>query len=379
MKRYIHVLCALLMSTLLYTSCLSSDSDDDDLTVYDDMAIKAFSLTTVNRYIHTTSKSGGDSIYKKALVTKPSFTIDQTQYKIYNTDSLPKDCDLKHVLVSITGTTYSGAIYIKNVDSDTIQIYSSSDSIDFSQTREIRVFNNNYEKYRTYEVKINQHQVETNTILWEKMAAGTFPENEAEEHLKQAAAEAGLGDFIGTGTKEAYAFSKDRQQIMVSNDDGATWTPDSIDGDLSLLPTGDFAFASYPLVTNEDTDYQLLVGNLEGGDKYCIVWRKVAEYAEGSMPSKWVVIPTEDYNNYYLPATTGYNLVYFHGRVLAISADGIRYSRDGGITWQTSDGYALPSSDLGGFSHIKAATDAEGTLWFKDLDTEEVWRGVLVE
>lgn len=378
MKRYIYALCVVLQSMLLYTSCLSSDSSSD-ITVYDDMAIKSFSLTTVNRYIHTTSKSGGDSIYKKTLTTKPTFTIDQTLHRIYNTDSLPKDCDLQHVLVSIAGTTYSGSIYIKSAISDTLTAYSSSDSIDFSQTREIRVYNNTLQTYRAYEVTLNQHQVETDKILWEKAPSETFPAEDVTEPLKQYAADAGLGDFIGAGRQEAYAFNKDRTQIMVSKDYGVTWEADTMDGDPSLLPTGEFSFVSYPFASNEDTDYQLLIGSLAEGEEYCSVWRKVAEFAEDSEACKWVNIPVEGYNRYYLPNVSGYSLVYFHGLVLAISPSDIRYSRDGGITWQNSDNYVLPTGDDGAAHHFQAVTDDEDVLWLKDLDTEDVWRGILVE
>lgn len=379
MKRYISALCVLLSGMLLYTSCLKSDNDSYDVTVYDDMAITGFSLSTVNRYIHTTSKSGSDSIYKKTLTSTslPTFTIDQTLNKIYNTDSLPKDCDLKHVLATISSSTYSGDIVLKTIVGDTLYTYSSSDSIDFTQSREIRVYNNSLQKYRSYEVAINQHKVETNKILWEQMSTQDYPADETTGKWEKIVADAGLGTFIGTGTKEAYAFNADRTKIMVSKDEGVTWVPDSIDGGGLLLPTGNIAFVSYPFASNDDTDYQLLVGNFSEGETYCSVWRKVAEYAAGSQPCKWVNIPVEGYNPYALPASSDYCLVYFHGQVLAISPSDIRYCLDGGITWRTSDKFALPADT--NFSDVEATTDAEGALWLRDNDTNTVWRGILVE
>ena len=377
MKRYIFVLCITLLSVLLYTSCLGSDNYEAN--TYDDMAITGFSLSTVNRYIHTTSKSGGDSVYKKVLKPTPTFTIDQSQYKIYNTDSLPKDCDLKHVLATISGSTYSGNIYIKSIASDTLYLYSSSDSIDFSQTREIRVYNNTLEKFRTYEVTLNQHQVETGTILWEKMPAESYPVDTEKERWEQiVAANTNLKSFIGAGTKEAYAFSQDGR-IMVTKDEGATWAPDSLDDDMSLLPRQSIAFVSYPFAPNEETDYQLLAGIIDEGEVISVVWRKIAEYSEGSQACKWVCLPYEEYNNYYLPAMTGLSLVHFHNYVLAIDSNNIYASRDGGITWRTSDMFPLPDNGKDYFYHVEAMTDAEGALWFKDLDTNNVWRGILVE
>lgn len=377
MKRYFFVLCITLSSVLLYTSCLGSDNYEAN--TYDDMAITGFSLSTVNRYIHTTSKSGGDSVYKKVLKPTPTFTIDQSQYKIYNTDSLPKDCDLKHVLATISGSTYSGNIYLKSIASDTLFLYSSSDSIDFSQTREIRVYNNTLEKFRTYEVTLNQHLVETGTILWEKMPAESYPVDTEKERWEQiVAANTNLKSFIGAGTKEAYAFSQDGR-IMVTKDEGATWAPDSLDDDMSLLPRQSIAFVSCPFAPNEETDYQLLAGIIEEGEVISVVWRKIAEYSEGSQACKWVYLPYKSYNKYYLPATPNLSLVYFHGYVLAIGTDTIRYSQDGGITWHTSDQFTLPHGSEDLYFNTEAVTDSEGALWFKINETNEVWRGILVE
>ena len=377
MKRYIYALSIALVSAVLYTSCLGSDSTTE-VTVYDDMAITGFSLSKVNRYIHTTSKSGADSVYKKVMEKFPTFTIDQKQYKIYNTDSLPKDCDIKHILADISSSSYSGSILIKGISSDTLWIYSSTDSVDFSKTREIRVYNNTMEKYRAYEVTILQHQVETNQILWEKMPAEDYPGDEIREKWEEIVAEADLGPFIGVGTKEAYALSKDGTQIMVSRDEGATWEPDIIDGDAALLPKEQIAFVSFPFAPNDETDYQLMVGAMEEGEIACSVWRKIAEYADGSATSKWVNLPVESYNRYFLPATDSYSLVYFHDYILAISSNDIYASRDGGIVWRTSE-FQLPKDGDNFFYHVEAVTDDEGALWFKDLDTNNVWRGVLVD
>ena len=79
------MLCFLTLGMLICTSCLNSD-DDNDKEYYSDTAVSAFSLSVVNRYIHTTSSLGTDSVYKKTLTNPVVFTIDQYQHKIYNTD-----------------------------------------------------------------------------------------------------------------------------------------------------------------------------------------------------------------------------------------------------------------------------------------------------
>ena len=75
----------------------------------------------------------------------------------------------------------------------------------------------------------------------------------------------------------------------------------------------------------------------------------------------------------------GFSLVRFHSYVLAIDSNAIYCSLDGGITWRTSDKFSLPGNGENYFYHVEAVTDEEGALWFKDLDTNNVWRGVLVE
>ena len=373
MKRYIHVFYAIMVSVILLSSCLSS-ADEGTAVVYDDTALTAFRLTTVNRYLHTTSKSGKDSVYKKTLSNPVVFNIDQTAYEIYNNDSLPYGSDVKHVLASITSKS-STPIFYKSFVGDTLFSYRATDSIDFSQPREFRVYNNTGTIFRTYTVTVNVHQAEAGKLVWEKQPADAYPVDTVWAYWEQKVEDAGLESFIGAGRKEAYAFSADHQ-IMVTRDNGATWQIDSIGDDASLLPQENVRFISYPFAPNDDTDYQVMTGTISEGEVINIVWRKIAEYSDGSQPSKWVSIPYELYNKYYLPAMSDYSLVYFHNHMLAIDASRILISRDGGITWKESDSYKLPE---GTFYNIEARTDADGNLWFMNEETDEVWRGKLID
>ena len=67
------------------TSCLKNDADDAETISYNETAISSFALSAVNRYIHTTTSAGKDSVYRQVLTVKNyPFTIDQYQRKIYN-------------------------------------------------------------------------------------------------------------------------------------------------------------------------------------------------------------------------------------------------------------------------------------------------------
>ena len=373
MNKHISALFALIMGALLMTSCLKSD-DSSEIIYYNDTAITDFTLTTVNRYVHTISKSGKDSVYKKTLSEPVEFNIDQYKRLIYNTDSLYADTDLKHVLISIT-TKNSGVAVIKSLTSDSLKTILSTDSLDFSQPREIRVYAQSGNVYRTYQVTLNKHQVSTNKLMWEQMPADSYPVDETKTRWNEIVAAKGLARFIGAGTKEAYAYDQDGL-LMVTKDDGATWVADDLDESSSLLPKNCVAFVSCPFTTNGETDYQILAGPLEEGEIACGVWRKVAEYADNSEPGKWAFVPFEIYNRYYLPATNELSLVWFHGQVLAISSSWILSSMDGGITWKSYESKALPDDDL---ISVEACTDDEGALWLKDKLSDNVWRGILVE
>ncbi|MBR2291057.1 MAG: hypothetical protein IJ868_01940 [Prevotella sp.] len=349
MKRYIYTLCIIATTALGLTSCLK-DSDKTDTTVYDETAITGFALATVNRYIHTTKSNGNDTIYKSALVVKDyPFSIDHYQRKIYNTDSLPADCDLKHVLVTVTTSTYTGTVLIKNALNDSLYLYSSTDSIDLSLPREFRAYNSNLERYRAYQVQVNIKQGSSSGLVWEKVA-GTFTENTQVVNN-------------GDGT------------FRLSADGGNTWSEERIgtEEDVTLMPISDFSHVSFPLSNTPGNTYHLLIGKMADNDLMYTVWRKVT----GDHTTDWVCMLnppiTENYPG-YLPLAAYTSLITLNNSILAIQNDGTIYeSRDQGISWHKNTTYALPE----GLSttNLRATSDGQGYVWLYNLDNGEAWRG----
>ena len=375
MKKYIHVLCAALTCVVLYTSCMNSD-DNNSAVVYDDMAITGFRLTSINRLVHSTTKAGKDTVIKKTLANPVPFTINQETYEIYNVDSLPYGCDTKRVLANISSKN-NGQIMIKSFVGDTLSFYRSTDSIDFSKPRVLEVYTSDLTAYRSYTVEVNVRQYDNSTMQWERVTLDELPDygDDADE-WEDIMAKEELRKFIGEGTVEAYAFDYDNK-IMVSKDDGATWVPDSVDGDASLLPTQSSAFVSIPFGVNDSTDYQLMVGSCEKEKIESVVWRKIAEFGYDYDPCKWVQIPSDPRNDYYLPKLEHISLLYYNGLILAIGSDKKIYqSRDKGITWKTSKAYTLPegfdSKDFIAFSDFEY-------IWIYARDTGEAWRGIKIE
>ena len=375
MKKYIHVLCAALTCVVLYTSCMNSD-DNNSAVVYDDMAITGFRLTSINRLVHSTTKAGKDTVVKKTLANPVPFTINQETYEIYNVDSLPYGCDTKRVLATISSKN-NGQIMIKSFVGDTLSFYRSTDSIDFSKPRVLEVYTSDLKAYRSYTVEVNVRQYDNSTMQWERVTLDELPDygDDADE-WEDIMAKEELRKFIGEGTVEAYAFDYDNK-IMVSKDDGATWVPDSVDGDASLLPTQSSAFVSIPFGVNDSTDYQLMVGSCEKEKTESVVWRKIAEFGYDYDPCKWVQIPSDPRNDYYLPKLEHISLLYYNGLILAIGSDKKIYqSRDKGITWKTSKAYTLPegfdSKDFIAFSDFEY-------IWIYARDKGEAWRGIKIE
>ena len=96
----------LMAMALLMASCLKDDNDND-YTYYNDTAITAFSLGTINQYVSSKTASGNDTTIKTTLVgSKYRFFIDQQNDSIYNPDSLPCFSDVKQVLATILEIAY---------------------------------------------------------------------------------------------------------------------------------------------------------------------------------------------------------------------------------------------------------------------------------
>ena len=164
MKRYLLPLMALLTVVTALTSCLGGDEENTE--TYNDTALTLFTLGTLNRYQHTTSSTGSDSIVKTTVNgTNYKFYIDQLAREIYNPDSLPYGTDVAHVVCTI-GTKHGGQTAIKNVASDTLRWFSTTDSIDFTQPRIFVVYSNSGLSWATYTVRVNVHQEEGDVFKW---------------------------------------------------------------------------------------------------------------------------------------------------------------------------------------------------------------------
>ena len=148
MKRKFFAFIALISATLSLSSCLSSDDETVEYT--HDTAITAFSLGSLDRWSKTTA--GKDTLLKANVTgSNYKFYIDQAQRKIYNPDSLPCGVRDTAVLATITAKNSSPMVWMDIDKTDSITgYYSSSDSVNFSKPRLLRVYSNDLTAYATY-------------------------------------------------------------------------------------------------------------------------------------------------------------------------------------------------------------------------------------
>lgn len=120
---------------------------------------------------------------RKVLVGLDSvfFSIDLENFSIYNADSLPKGTDVGKLLVSI-GNSGSSKIVINYTDFDTkekkeIEYSETSyrDSINFYEPVTITVTSLDERYSKTYDVKVNVHQVEADSLCWGSMQYSPLP------------------------------------------------------------------------------------------------------------------------------------------------------------------------------------------------------------
>lgn len=338
MRKFFYALCTL--AVLAVSSCL--DSKDDESTYYDDTAITAFTMGTLNRYRHTTSATGTDSIYKTTLTGSTyAMTIDQLKCEIYNKDSLPEGTDVAHVVVTTLSTKNSGVVLIKSATSDSLAYYSTSDSINFSTPRIFRVYSSSGTSYRDYTVTLNVKQTtKSDTLQWTSTAQS-----------EDMAALEGLKAVCLNGRLMVFG-QKDGATTALASADGATWSP----------PTFNL---SHPL--SADAWRSAVVLN----DRVFLL--------DGST----LVSSTDGQNWETVLAATDLKQLVGAGtqELFALATDGrLTVSKDGGLTWATEtiddDAALLPTENVTAVSWpFQAATQTDYVLLTGSRDdTQVVWR-----
>lgn len=334
MKRKFFAFIALITATLSLSSCLSSD-DDLNVEYTHDTAITAFSLGTLDQWGKT--KDGTkDSLYKAVVAgANYKFYIDQAMRQIYNVDSLPCGVRDTAILATISSKNNSPILLMDINKTDSVAAYySSSDSINFSKPRFIRVYSSDYSAYAQYQVTVNVHKELPYEFKWHELAQNNS-QLAAFSDLKAVA----CGDDI-------YVFGKTAEGTKVLKsaiNDGSAWSSITMNVGLSSD-----AYQSAVVL-----DGKLYIS--DAGKVYASAdaetWTEVSENADIKQ-----LIGASSKNLY------------------AYTAAGISVSKDKGVSWEQekldTDADYLPKQNISmNVAGVLSAKDVENVMLLGTNDT----------
>ena len=251
--KFLPLIAVLFAATSIMTSCL--DNDVDQITYTSETSITGFSLGTLHIDRVGKDKNGLDSPYVDTLdCSNYPFTIDQINRTITNKDSLPVGTHIDKVITSITYDAGMLGYTPKGSDHDTI--WTSTDSIDFTEPVEFKVYAYSGVEGKPYKVTINVHQQEPDTISWKKFDNNPFSAgNLSEQKAVYANGKVYVFGKNGNGTHIEYS--------DVANDNPSPWVPvtDNISSNIDTYSATAWAGNIYFLAggTNDKRLYKLSV------------------------------------------------------------------------------------------------------------------------
>lgn len=325
MKRKFFAFIALITATLSLSSCLSSDETTVEYT--HDTAITAFSLGSLDRY--TKTKAGKDTLLKANVTGSDyKFYIDQAQRKIYNVDSLPCGVRSTAILATISSKNSSPILLMDINKRDSVAAYySSSDSINFSKPRYIRVYSSDYSAYAEYQVTVNVHKELPYEFKWHELA-----QNNSQLAVFSDLKAVACGDYI-------YVFGKTAEGTKVLKsaiNDGSAWSPIMMNESLSRD-----AYQSAVAL-----DGKLYIS--DGGKVYASADAETWTLVSGNADVKQLIGASSKY-------------------LYAYTAAGISVSKDQGVSWKAekldTDADYLPTQNISmNVAGVLSAKDVENVM-----------------
>ena len=154
------------MLALVFTSCLN-DAEEQVSSPY--AILKSFSIGNITSKYPTYTSEGFDTTVTKTIQgSSYAFSINQATCEVYNADSLPFATKVDKVTFSMDLQGYA-KIYVDSLDA--FDAFLSTDSIDFTSPRTVRITSTDEEYYRDYTISVNVHQVNPDVMVWNSYAA----------------------------------------------------------------------------------------------------------------------------------------------------------------------------------------------------------------
>lgn len=427
-----------LVAVFTMTSCLGSE--EDETIYYNDTAISAFTLGTLNVTLHTTASDGvTDSTYTATFDGSAySCAIDQMSATIYNLDSLPINTDVAHVLATITTVNSGTAILnLKDKDGkDSLAYYSSTDSIDFTNPVRIRVYNMKATAYREYTVTLNVHKERGTDFSWNSYSTdalatmgnrklvnlgsdmfllspdGFMKKSGETWNVINANITPSNNIYNNVAVKDGYIYTLSGSQLLRSTD-CATWN--TVKGSASsvkqLLGATDnymYALGENTILRSADNGATWESDNLEGytenlptsnisfitkaseandgvtnivivgnKDGKGVVWSKTEESDNDVEP--WIYYNEDEYITKTLPYMANLQAVKYGDNILATGGDFSKFyvSPDMGLTWEVDTTYNLPDSFGKTASQFTLAVDGSNNLYISKSGSKYVYKARL--
>lgn len=344
MKRKFLAFILLVTAGLSLSSCLDSTDNNTNIVYYHDTAITDFSLGKMDKFVNVKKKDGVSVSLLRGVVdgSAYAFTIDQANHEIYNLDSLPVNTRIAAVLATISAKN-SSYIQINYVNQEPVW-YNSTDSIDFTKTKEkaIRVYAQDASAYADYKVKVNVHTQRPDTFIWQSLTQA----NAKLAALNSMKAVSAGGKVVLFGKNAEGALE------MFKSENGKQWEEISATANLGNHAVDNIvAFDNALYVLNPET-HQLL---------------KSTDVANWTLVGTFVSLKQ-------LIGAGSKNLYAYSGNDEGVT--GISVSTDKGASWTAeqldADAKYLPVSNINmSYSAVRSTKDAENVLLIGNRNTTE--------
>ena len=352
MKRKFLAFILLVTAGLSLSSCLDSTDATTNIVYYHDTAITDFSLGKMDKWGKT--KDGTKESLLRGVVdgSAYAFTIDQANHEIYNLDSLPVNTRIAAVLATISAknSSYIWINYAKQVSvkegetTDSLVRYNSTDSIDFTKTKEkaIRVYAQDGSAYADYKVKVNVHTQRPDTFIWQSLTQA----NAKLAALNSMKAVSAGGKVLLFGKNAEGALE------MFESESGKQWKPVAATANLGKHAVDNIVvFDNALFVLNPET-HQLL---------------------KSTDAVNWTLVGTFASLKQLIGAGSKY-LYAYSGNDEGVT--GISVSTDKGASWTAeqldADAKYLPVSNINmSYSAVRSTKDAENVLLIGNRNTTE--------
>jgi len=415
----------ILLLSILF--CCVSCLKEDKTSTSPQAAITSFTVGYYNVWQHDINIHGRDTLVSvREHGSMYPMTISQTEYRIYNIDSLAFGSDVSRVTTSVYGT--GNISYFYSDEPESVYSWSAYDSVDFTRKVFFNVVSTDKSYTRTYEVNLNVRKVFPDSLIWSEPDTAGFPVMTGISPVVRndtvycfgtdttgvlsvsfrsvvGGAWNGLNAMSGLpagglngvtvsngmfyavaggalyGSSDGLAWSSVRtgvkSLVVCAEDFGEIWAIGSDSNIVMASDTGAWTTVQrvpahfpdssafmfrYPLVTNTSLSRYVLAG-LSDDSLYASVWTKL------STDSVWTRIDAPARTELRLPAADGLSAIRYDGVLFCMGKGlgGFRQSNDNGVTWYRCTSYAEDYSSWNKYMQLPDELS----------DTEPVFKGVV--